>query len=152
MRNISLYPLHFCFVTFLFKKKLKLPLNESIIAINTLFVARLHLRHFNVFFKYLFTYVITCVTKQQLALGWHLGYFISKTFWIRSLNLFFNLNTEIKLTCPCWSSSLLVSLTFSNETICFMSCSPVNGESGWTYNLREHTEPISIRCSDWLRP
>lgn len=41
------------------------------------------------------------------------------------------------LTCPCWSSSLFVSLTFSKETICFISCSPVNGESGWTYSLSE---------------
>lgn len=38
------------------------------------------------------------------------------------------------LTCPCLSISLLVSLTFSKETTCFRSCSPVNGESGCVYN------------------
>lgn len=43
------------------------------------------------------------------------------------------------LTWPCWSSSLLVSLTFSKDTICFSSCSPVNGESGCTYNLKKNT-------------
>lgn len=36
------------------------------------------------------------------------------------------------LTWPCLSMSLLVSFTFSNETTCFRSCSPVKGESGCT--------------------
>lgn len=43
------------------------------------------------------------------------------------------------LTCPCWSSSLFVSFTFSKDTICFNNCSPVNGESGCTYNLKNQT-------------
>ena len=41
------------------------------------------------------------------------------------------------LTWPCWSSSLFVSFTFSKDTICLSSCSPVKGESGCTYNLRK---------------
>lgn len=41
------------------------------------------------------------------------------------------------LTWPCWSSSLFVSFTFSNDTICFINCSPVNGESGCTYSLKD---------------
>lgn len=39
------------------------------------------------------------------------------------------------LTCPCLSISLLVSLTFSKDTTCLRSWSPVNGESGWVYSL-----------------
>lgn len=44
------------------------------------------------------------------------------------------LNNLSILTCPFLSISLLVSLTFSKETTCFLSCSPVKGESGWAYS------------------
>ena len=37
------------------------------------------------------------------------------------------------LTWPCWSSSLLVSLTLSNDTTCRIQSSPSAGESGWMY-------------------
>ena len=43
------------------------------------------------------------------------------------------MNKEAKihaLTCPCSSISLFVSLTFSKDNGCFISCSPVNGASG----------------------
>lgn len=43
--------------------------------------------------------------------------------------------SRFKVTCPFLSISLLVSLTFSKETTCFLSWSPVNGESGWGYSL-----------------
>lgn len=39
------------------------------------------------------------------------------------------------LTCPCSSISLFVSLTFSNESGCFISCSPVKGASGCIHSL-----------------
>lgn len=56
--------------------------------------------------------------------------------WAILLQLLHALPPGGLLTWPCWSSSLLVSLTFSKDTICFNSCSPVNGESGCTYNLK----------------
>lgn len=37
------------------------------------------------------------------------------------------------LTCPCLSISLLVNLTFSKETTCFLNWSPVYGASGWIH-------------------
>lgn len=37
------------------------------------------------------------------------------------------------LTWPCWSSSLLVSLTLSKDTTCRIQSSPSAGESGWMY-------------------
>lgn len=57
------------------------------------------------------------------------------------------------LTWPCWSSSLLVSLTFSKDTICFSSCSPVKGESGCTYNLKNTGKrPAHKNLTSWLVP
>lgn len=43
---------------------------------------------------------------------------------------------EPGLTCPCWSSVLLVSLSFKKETDCFIQWLPLAGESGWTYVLQ----------------
>lgn len=40
-------------------------------------------------------------------------------------------NSSFVLTCPLSSRRLLVNFSLSNETICFIHCAPLAGESGW---------------------
>lgn len=73
---------------------------------------------------------------RQLDFREYLSQIIRARKWEKMLrqnssSFFCHVMILLFLTWPCLSMSLLVSLTFSKETTCFRSCSPVKGESGW---------------------
>lgn len=56
------------------------------------------------------------------------------------------------LTWPCWSSSLFVSFTLSNDTTCRIQSSPSAGESGWMYTrpgIGESAFPATTHLELW---
>ena len=69
--------------------------------------------------------------KNVLSLEWKWSIAVNVWFRAKWNELKRNEMASIaKLTCPLASSTLLVSLSFSNETLCLASCSPLSGESG----------------------